>query len=473
MQNRLEKNTIYSFIKSFSQVVFPLITFPYISRVLQAENVGKINFSTSIISYIGLVASLGISTYAIRECSKVKSSREELNKVTSEIFSINIITTLVAYIILILALIFFRSLQAYKELIIILSVSVLFTTLGADWLNTAMEDFKYITIRTFVFQMFSLISMLMFVKSSNDYLKYAVITVISTSGANICNLIYRKKYCSTMFTLKINWKRHFRPILLLFALIMSQTIFVNSDITILGVIKGNFEVGLYSTSVKIYSLVNTTISSIAWVVMPKMSYLFQIGNYKEINKLYKYAFNFIVVIGLPCIVGINALCHEIIEIVGGKEYLGAVLSLRILSISLGLSLIGGLIGNIIMLPSGKESIFLKASIISAFFNLISNILFIPIFGLNAAATTTVFSQLIMVIILYLNIDKNIKIQNIHKLLLSPVIGSVYISLICIVIHLLISNLLKKVIISILLSMSGYLVILVLLKNKFILGFVRH
>lgn len=154
-------------------------------------------------------------------------------------------------------------------------------------------------------------------------MRYAVITVIASSGASITNMVYRRKFCKTKLTLNIDWKRHLPPVLLLFVMVLAQTIYCNSDITILGIIKGNYEVGLYSTSVKIYSLVNSTIASIAWVVMPQMTKNFNEGNYNEINKLFRYAFNFVVILGLPCVVGINILCPEMIEIIAGKEYLGA------------------------------------------------------------------------------------------------------------------------------------------------------
>lgn len=149
MSNRsLKINTIFNAIKTFSSIIFPLITFPYISRTLLAENVGKVNFGLSIISYFTLIASLGITTYAIRECAAVREDRKKLSQIASQIFSINIITTFFSYLLLVLTLVFYSKLENYKLLITIQSLSILFATLGTDWINSAMEDFKYITIRT-------------------------------------------------------------------------------------------------------------------------------------------------------------------------------------------------------------------------------------------------------------------------------------------------------------------------------------
>lgn len=466
MENKVRKNSIYSLLKTFSQVIFPLITFPYISRVLHADNVGKINFGNSIVSYTALIASLGITTYAVRECSKVKDDKEKLEYMVGQMISINLVTTMAAYACLCIALIFAEPLENYRSVIAVLSTTVLFTTLGADWMNTVMEDFKYITLRTFFFQFLSLAAMFLFVQKPEDYMNYAVITVVASSGANIMNMLYRRKFCRTRLTFHMEWKKHLPPILLLFAMLLAQTIYTNSDITILGIIKGDYEVGLYSTSVKIYSLINSTIASIAWVVMPQMTKNFNEKNYDEINKLFRYAVNFVVVLGLPCVVGINVLCPEIIEIIAGKEYLGATGSLHILSIALAVSLIGGLIGNILLLPAMQEKVCLFACTISAAVNIILNIILIPKFGLAAAAATTAVSECISLFIGLRKVDKKVKLIGEKRDFLGPVIGSAAIAAVGKMTALLTQQLWVKTAATILISIVVYVLSLILCRNEF-------
>ena len=287
----VRKNTIYNAVKSVCGIVYPLITFPYISRVLLAENIGKINFSGSVVSYFSLIASLGISTYAIRECSKYRNDRKKLGDIASEILSINICSTVLAYAALGFTLLFARPLDAYRELIMIQSLNILFSTLGADWLNSAMEDFRYITLRTTGMQIVSLILMFLFVRRPEDYIRYACISVLSASGANVINIFYRRRYCRTRLIFHINWKKHLTPILLLFSLILSQTIYTSSDTTILGLFKGDIQVGLYGTSVRIYNIVNTLVASVALVVMPQLSAAFSGRDYGKVNELLKYYLN--------------------------------------------------------------------------------------------------------------------------------------------------------------------------------------
>lgn len=472
MGANIKNNSIFNFIKTFSQFIFPLITFPYISRVLGAESIGKYNFSNSVVSYVSMIATLGISSYAVRECSKVKQNRTEYEKTASEIFSINIITTVIAYIILFLLLSFSESLHSYNKLIIILSTTIIFNTFGAEWINNVHEDFKFITIRSISFQILAFVLMLLFVRNQSDYINYAWISLLSTSGANLINVFYRRKYGKIRFTFNINLKVHFKPIVYLFAIYISQQIYVNSDITILGLYKGDTAVGIYSTSVKIYNIVNAMICSICMVVIPQISYLFEKKEYNSISKLFNYALNFIVVLGLPAITGINMLCPEIISCLAGNEYLAATSSLHILTIALIFSLLGGLIGNVTIIPAGREKICFFQGIVAATINILFNMVLIPSFGINAAASTTAIAEGVSFVILAINFDKRIRIKSSKKILFGPLLGSLLIICVILITRYLIHNSILVILVSVTMSMIIYLIVQILVKNEFVYEFLK-
>lgn len=466
-QTSLKKNSILNAIKTISSIIFPLITFPYISRVLLPENVGKVNFSVSYVSYFSMIASLGITTYAIRECSAVRESKEKLGQKSSEIFSINVCTTFLAYILLAISLIIFRKLDVYRTLVIIQSTTILFTTLGADWLNSAMEDFKYITLRTIIFQIISIILMFIFVRTEADYIKYAAITVFSTSGANITNIFYRKKYCKVRFTKDMQLKKHLKPILLLFVMILAQTIFSSADVTMLGIMKGDYAVGIYSTAHKIENIISQIVSSLAWVTMPRMSFYFAENDYDKINQILKKIFGLLMCIGIPAVVGVCALAKEIVIIVGGESYIEAALPLRILMISFAFSLIGGsFLGNMVLLPSKKEKIYMFVCCITACVNVVLNYILIPIGGANAAALTTTLSSFLIMIMLLIKKDKKIKLDYIKDAMLSPCVGAIGILVLCKVIGMFILNVYLKTLCCISGSIILYGIILIFMKNEF-------
>ena len=193
-QKSLKTNAFLNTLKTVLTLFFPLITFPYSSRVLGPENIGKVNFAQSVVSYFAIIASLGISTYATREAAKVRDDREKLSQISSEIFIINLISTVIAYVLLVASLIFVRKFDDYRLLIIICSTLIVFTTVGMGWLYQAVEDYLYITVRSLAFQIISVILLFTLVKSKDDYLWYASINIISNVGANILNFIHARKY---------------------------------------------------------------------------------------------------------------------------------------------------------------------------------------------------------------------------------------------------------------------------------------
>lgn len=473
----IKKNTIYNIIKTCSSIIFPLITFPYITRVLLPDNVGKVTFGNTFVGYFMLIATLGVTVYAIRECSAVRDNRAELSRVASQIFSINIYTTVVAYILLGLSLIFFRSLENYRTIIILQSTTILFAALGAEWLNSAMEDFGYITLRTFLFQVFAIVSMFIFVKEESDYLKYALISVISTSGANILNIFYRRKYCKIRFVFKVDWKLHFPPILYLFVMQLAQVIFSNADITMLGLIKSDYEVGLYAAAIKIYTLVNQVMASILWVVMPRLSVYFAEKDYPSINELLRKIFGFIMALGLPCVVGVAVLSEEIMLIIGGAEYISAAPALQILMLSLFFSLLGGtFIGNIILLPSKREKTYLVACCITAVVNVVLNAVLIPFFGIYGSAITNAVSALLIFLLLLPKVEKEIQLGSLKPLILLPVIGCLLIAAISLIVRLLVDYMLLRTILTVALGVVSYGAVLLIGKyelSKDIVGTVLN
>lgn len=471
-KSNVGKNTVYNMIKTIFGIIFPLITFPYISRVLGVENVGKVNYGSSIVSYFSLIASLGISTYAIRECAKNRNDRSKLSDTASQIFSINIFSTLIAYAALFITLLAARKLDPYRGLIMIQSATIIFTTLGADWLNSAMEDFRYITIRTVSMQLISLVLMFVFIRKPEDYIKYAIISVAAQSGANVLNMFYRRRYCRTRFTFHTDWKKHIVPIMLLFSMILSQTIYTSSDTTMLGLMRGDKEVGLYSTSVKIYNMVNTVIASIANVVMPELSAYYSKKDYININRVLRYALSFIITLGIPCLVGLNVITVPLIYTVAGKNYVEASTSMHILTIALACSFIGGFFSNIIMLPSAREKYCLQSSIISAIVNFILNLILIPRWGLNAAATTTALAEFVGIFIITRHVEKEVQIERKWDIIKAPLVGGIGIAAVAYIVRRSTSNNYLITLVTIVLGAGVYALVLYLMKNELFMSFVK-
>ena len=464
----IKKNSIFNIIKTCSSILFPLITFPYVSRILGPDSIGKISFAQSFVSYFALIASLGIGTYAIRACSVAKKDKNELNRVSSEIFTINLLTTLVAYVAMFLTIAFSSRIDAYRYLIIVECSTILFTSLGADWLNSAMEDFKYIAIRTVAFQLLSLVCMFIFVRSSDDYLTYAIICVVSSSGANVMNMIYRRKYCKTVVTFNINWKTHLPPIFFLFVMSLSQTIMQNADVTMLGLMKSDYDVGLYTTANKMVRLAAQLVQSLAFVIIPRLSIYFLEQDYDSINAFLRKVLNFNITLGLPITIGIEMMASDIVYILGGAEYIEAVPVIRVLILSFTFSLVGGsFLGSAVMIPSGKEKYYMVVCLITAGLNVLINFLLIPSLGAIGASIATASNGFLIFILLLFKVDKRIRVQKIWNVFLAPIIGCLCIAVCCLLCSA-IPVFWLRVIFSVAVSVLAYGIILLAFKNEFVI-----
>ncbi len=460
------KNTIFNMVKTLSALLFPLITIPYVTRVLGVDNYGKINFGSSIINYFTLIAALGLTTYAIRECSRIRDDRAKLSQLASELFSINMITTVISYGLLAVLLIFFPKFQGYRQLIIIQSTVILMTTVGCDWLNSAMEDFQYISLRTIGFQIVSLVLMFLLVRDSDDYLMYAIISAISAGGANLLNIRYRRRYCDVRFTTQIPLKRHFVPIMLLFVMSLAQTVFTSADMTMLGLIKSDYEVGIYSTAIKIERMISQVVSSNVFVLMPRMSYLYATGDQEKINATLRKILAVFLVIGLPCFAGAFAISDDLILLVAGADYAAAGLPLKIAMFSFLFSLLGGsFLGNVVLLSSGKEKAYMIICCVTAALNVVLNAILIPVLGAVGATITTAFCSFVMLVLLMFPTRKTVKLEKIGKLFFAPILGGLLIIAYCLLIMPLIPSLFPRIAVCVAGSCILYLAVLLVTKNE--------
>lgn len=473
MSTSIKTNATYNLVKVIFSIAFPLITTPYVLRILQPENFGKVNFTLSVISYFSLIATLGVSVYAIRECSAVKTDKSKLELIASQIFSISIITALISLVLLFLSVFFIPKLTEYCLLFAIESLSIVFVVLGADWLNTSMSDFKYITIRTVVFQIISLILIFLLVKDKSDYTIYVGILIFSTCGANALNILYRRKFCSIRFTFTLDLHKHLPPIFALFALQVSQAILLNIDTTMLGFFKGDYFVGLYSLPIKVIMIASQIIGSITWVILPQLSKAYSEGNVNQFNNVWNKALNFTLTLTIPCSVGLIMLSNEIVITIGGIEYQESSICLIVFAVVMLYDLcIGNLFGNCILLSAKKDKQCLYACTIGMFMNIVGNFILIQNFGILGAALSTAISKFIIVLIIYNYSRRLVNIYFNFNLIIAPLVGGICIILVCLFFKYISNNVYIILLLSTSLSLIIYYVIQLICKNEIVLAYTN-
>ena len=425
-------NAVLNVIKSGLSVIFPLVTYPYALRVLGAVNIGKVSYSQSIISYFSLIAMLGISTYGTREGAKKKKNSAEFERFVSEVFSINIFSTLLAYFLLALTLISVDKFSNYRTLLLIQSLTIAFTTFGVDWVNQVFEDYFFITIRSIAAHVICMILLFIFVRKPGDYYFYAFLSITTNLITCISNWFYSRRYVKIRFTLLPHWRVHMKPLIILFVSAAAISIYVNVDTTMLGWIKGDHDVGLYTVAVKVYSIVKTLLAAVYAVSVPRLAGYAGDGQGTEYKNLYSSMWQYLSLIVIPAGIGLVCISEEVMIFMGGSEYTTATLALQILAVALIFAIFGGLVTACLNITLGREKVNLKATIFSALINIGLNLVFIPWLSFVGAALTTAISELFVLVFCVLktkNLADYLDVAAVRKSLMHALIGSICIAIV--------------------------------------------
>lgn len=465
----IKLNAVLNSIKTLMNILFPLITTSYLSRVLGKDGYGMFNYSVSIVSYFMLIAGLGISTYGIREGAKVRENREKENKFSSEVFTLNILSTAIAYLFLFLLLIFSKGLLSYRTYILVISIIIVFTTLGADWINSIYEDFWYLTLRYIVVQMISIVLMLVLVRSKEDLLNYVLVYVFSQIGANIANIFYIRRYVKLRLALNKSIFVHLIPILVLFVTNIATTIYVNSDITVLGIIKGDASVGVYSVASKIYAGAKQIAIAGTVVTIPRLASYIGQKNTNGYTHLLDNILNLLFSVTIPLFTGLFMISPQVMMIIGGRSYTEGAVTLQILSLASIFSILAYFYAQCILIPNSREKYFLIATVIAAVVNIVGNFIVIPFWSHAGAALTTLISEFLSMIFCmhYSRGHHNSRLD--RRAVLSTIASSIAVIVICGVLDIVISNYFVSAILAIIASAIAYFAIMTVMKNLYVVG----
>lgn len=404
----IKLNFIMNSILTMSSFIFPLITFPYISRILLPAGTGKLSFVTSIVSYFAMFANLGIPTYGIRACAKVRDKKEELTRTVHELLFINIITSIASYLFLFATVMLVPTLREEKVLFAVVSSTIILGTLGMEWLYKALEQYTYITVRSIVFKLIAVILMFLFVHTKKDYVIYGGISVFAGVASNILNFINVHQYVSVKSVGNYNLRRHIKSVGVFFAMTCAITIYTNLDTVMLGFMKNSEEVGYYNAAVKIKGVLLSVVTSLGAVLLPRCSYYVEKGLMEEFRKIFSKAINFVFLFATPMMVYFILFAKQGIYFLSGSAYAGAIVPMQIIMPTILLIGLTNIMGMQILVPLGKEKFVLYSEIVGAIVDLIFNAMLIPLYGASGAAAGTLLAEGVVLIVQYMVLKRKIK-----------------------------------------------------------------
>ncbi|MBR4574439.1 MAG: flippase [Lachnospiraceae bacterium] len=426
----VKKNAVMSLILTVSTMLFPIISFPYAARVLTPVGTGRVSFAVSFISYFSMIAQLGIPTYGIRACARVRDDKTELTRVVHELLLINLAMDVVSYVALIISLLFVPRLQEDKMLYILVSLTIVLTSIGVEWLYKALEQYKYITIRSLVFKLISLISLFLLVHSQDDYIVYGGITIFAASASNILNFINIRKYIYLKSVGNYNFKRHFKAVFTFFAMACAVTVYTNLDMVMLGFMKTDADVGYYNAAIKIKSILVSVVTSIGAVLLPRSSYYIERGELDKFREVSKKALIFVFFAAIPTFLYFIIYAKEGILFLSGSAYYPAINPMKVIMPTVLFIGITNIFGIQMLIPLGKENQVLYSEIIGAVVDLILNLILIPRFGALGAAIGTLIAEFAVLLYQLRAISDERKYLSVNKSIVRYLVVAIASAILC-------------------------------------------
>lgn len=456
-----------NFIRTILNLLFPVAAFAYASRILGVEGVGIVNYTDSIVKYLLLIGGGGILFYGIREVAKVRENQEQLEKLVVELLVINLLLTGVACLFLFFLL---RSSlgKQFTVLILIQGSLVLFNAIGMEWLYQAKEEFVYITVRTLFFQTMSFIALLIFVRTKEDYLVYALIMVFAVAGTQLINFICARQYLGVLKKgIKLELREHFQLMKYIFGANLSISIYLHADQTMLGVMAGTSVVGLYAGANNITRAAAGLLTCLTNVVFPRISFYFENGKSKEAFQLIEDAGNIILMAVVPASIGLACISEPVMVLVCGKEFASAYPALIVLAINVIFSVYNNYWVWQIFLPLNREKLVFIGTTCSAAINIGLNFIWIPQYGLIGAAMATLVAEMILSGLCILWGKKALEGRHILTGIWQYFLGGFAVCLICFVVEYGMGHTLVALSVKIVASMVSYVLLLYLMKNQYL------
>lgn len=325
----IKRNYFYNSLLTLSNYVFPLIVYPYVSRVLGASNIGICNFVDSIVHWFILFSMMGISILGNREMAAAGADRERRSKAFSGLLTLNLLTTLVAALALVGAIYTVPKLFIYRKMLWVGVLKLMSNFLCIEWYFIGTENFKYITGRTILVKTIYVLAVLLFVRKADDYPLYYLLTVMVVLANAIINITYARHTVS--FSLHgMDMRTYVKPYLMLGIYMILTATYITLNVTYLGFVSETEQVGYYSTASKLYSIVISFFSAFTGVMLPRMSSLLSENREGEFRLMITKSFDFLLTFSIPLVFFATVCAPEIVRIFAGAGYEGAILPARLI-----------------------------------------------------------------------------------------------------------------------------------------------
>jgi O-antigen/teichoic acid export membrane protein len=466
----LKENYLYNLSYQIVQIIIPVITAPYISRVLTVEGIGIQSFTQSIVNYFLLFGGLSIGLYGQREIAYNQGNEYERSKLFWELIIIKIITI---SLILCVYIVIIQNFSAYYSYFLIYIVEIIAFLFDVSWFYRGIENFKIIAIRNFILRILSVFLIFILIKKPDDLWKYILLHSLSSLLANIGLIPPLLKQLIKIKLQALNSVRHIKPILILFIPQIAIQIYTVLDKSMIGFItQSTSENGYYEQAMKIIKLLLTVITSLGIVVIPRMSHYKSNQKNDEIKECLTRSFLFVFLLGMPIFWGTIGIADIFVPIFFGSGYDKSIILIKILSglfFAIGFN---NVIGIQYLIPIKKENIFTLTVIIGAVANFLLNMFLITLYQSVGAAIASVIAESIITIIQCIYIRKIIDIRKIFLQSWRYIVASIIMFIVLCLLKSIISINIFGLMCIIMTSSVVYFLLLILFRDTLVLSIIR-
>lgn len=371
----LKKNFFYSVLLTLANYIFPLITYPYVSRVLGVTNIGVCNFVDSIVNWFILFSMMGISVVGVREIAASRGERQQQSRTFSALLALNAATTLLSAVALAVAIFAVPALYAHKELMCIGLLRLVANFLCIEWLFKGLEEFRFITLRSVAIRTLYVIAVFVFIRKPEDYNVYYLLLCLTIVANAFVNMGYSRRFVSLVRD-RIPIRRMAGPFFLIGLYTVMTSMYTSFNVAFLGFVSSPEQVGYYTSATKIFGMIIALFTAFTSVMLPRMSAVLAEGRDEEFKQIVQKVLRVLFCLGIPVVLLMEVEAGDIIRIISGKGYEGAVVPLRIIA---PLILIIGMEQVLVlqtMMPMKYDRPVLINSMIGALTGILLNILLV-------------------------------------------------------------------------------------------------
>ena len=464
-QKSIKKNYLYNLVYQVLILILPIVTTPYISRVLGAEKVGIYSFTISIVTYFSLFGTLGVSLYGQREIAYARENKSKRKKTFFEIIFFRFITMSLS--IAVYFFVFARN-NEYQEYYQILLLYLLAAAFDISWFFQGMEEFKKTVTRNVIVRIISVCCIFLFVKTQEDLSKYLLIYSLADFLGNLSLWLYLPKYFKGVEIKHLNIRRHMIPIVLLFIPQIAIKLYNIVDRTMIGyMIAEKSELGNYEEAYKLINVLFTVVSSLSIVMVPRIASVFASGDKKKLNDYIIKSFRFTFFLAFPMMMGIITISKEFVPIFLGEGYDKVAIIINILAPMLVLCGITNVIGTQYLLPTKRQKEYTLSILGGLIVNIVLNLVAISFYGAIGAAVATTISQLVVACVQIYYVKREISIKRVLKSGKKYGIVSVVMLVFCIGIGMIVPNGIASVIAKVMVGVVVYFFMLIALGDKYV------